>query len=358
MENTRILVVNPERYTTEIAIYHGNKMLFLKTIRHPKDVVDKYEHVTDQYEYRANLIVQELSNAEIRTEQIEVVMGRGGLVNPIPSGIYEVNEHLKHDLIHSEVGEHAINLGGLIADYLAKKFEHAKAFIADPVVVDELTDLARYTGLPWLKQKSVFHALNHKTIGRRHAKAVQKNYEDMNLIVAHLGEGISIGAHEKGRVIDVNQTFDGGGAFSLERAGSLPEGDLVQMCFSGNYTKEQILKLLRSEGGMKAYCGTTDINAIEKKITEGDKDTQKAFDAMAYQVSKYIGFMSPVLKCKVDAILLTGEIAHSKYFVDKVIERVGGIAPVHIYPGENVVESLAQKALMYLKGELTPQKYR
>jgi len=358
MENELILTIKPELLDTKIAIYQNTDLFFLKPIKHDRENLKKFKKITDQYQYRSKVIVDELDMAEIKVDQIRVVIARGGMVKPIKSGVYIVNEKLKHDLINSPVGEHSANLGGLIADDIAGILPHARAFIADPVVVDEMDDIARFSGLPGIKRKSIFHALNQKAVARKYAKSVMKKYEDLNLIIVHLGEGISIGAHQKGKVIDVNQAFDGEGPFSLERSGSLPMTDLVRMCFSGDYSQEQIFNIIRNEGGIYAYLGTSNAYEIEQKIEEGDKEAIMVLEAMAYQVSKYIGSMYPVLKGEVDAILLTGDIAHNKWFNNQIKERVTQIAPVYIYPGECIAEALAMNALMVLKGEMEVLEYK
>lgn len=357
MENIRILCLKPEFFQTKAAIYQGGNMLFLKSIKHPAEKLASFKKVTDQHQYRADEVLRELKDADIRIDLIRVVIGRGGLIKPIPSGIYEVNDRMKEDLINASLGVHSVNLGGLIADDLAKMLPDAKAYIADPVVVDEMDDIARVTGWPEFQRHSVFHALTQKAIARRHAKAVMKNYEEMNLIVANLGEGISIGAHKQGRVVDVNQAFDGEGPFSLERSGSLPVGDLVKMCFSGKYSEQEILFKVRAEGGMMAHFNTRSLYEIEEMIDDGNEKVAFIFKAMAYQVAKYIGSLVAALKGDVDGIILTGMIAHNKMFTDFIIEYIGKLAPVHIYPGECIADGLALNALMMLKGEIEVKEY-
>ncbi|SEH05356.1 butyrate kinase [Candidatus Venteria ishoeyi] len=357
MENVRILCLKPEFFQTKAAIYQGGNMLFLKSIKHPKEKLESFEKVTDQHQYRAEEVLHELKEADIRIDLIRVVIGRGGLLKPIPSGIYMVNDRMKEDLVNSSLGAHSVNLGGLIADDLSKMLPDAKAYIADPVVVDEMEDIARVTGWAEFQRHSVFHALTQKAIARRHAKAVLQNYEEMNLIVANLGEGISIGAHKQGKVVDVNQAFDGEGPFSLERAGSLPLGNLVKMCFSGKYTEKEVMWKIRAEGGMMSHCKTRSLYEIEEMIDEGNEDVIFVFKAMAYQVSKYIGSLIVALKGKVDGIILTGMIAHNKMFTDFVIEHIGNIASVHIYPGECISDGLAMNAQMMLKGEIEAKEY-
>ncbi|MDF1546489.1 MAG: butyrate kinase [Bacteroidales bacterium] len=357
MENLHILAINPGSTSTKIAVYKNANPVFLKNIKHDNKELKDFENIADQHEFRKQIILEELKKADIQLDMIRAIVGRGGLVKPIESGIYKVNDALIRDLKETKLGEHASNLGGLIAHEIAKNLPNAEAYIADPVVVDELSPLARVSGHPAFRRKSIFHALNQKAVARLHAKSVMKSYEEMNMIVVHLGGGISIGAHERGRVIDVNQALDGEGPFSPERSGTLPIGDLVNMCFSGHYPKEKIKKMITGEGGLVAYLGTNSAYDIEMNAMNGDEESKFYFDAMAYQVSKSIGSMCPVLKGKVDAILLTGGIAHSKYFVNKIIERVFRIAPVHVYPGEDEMRALAMNGLMVLKGEVQVKVY-
>jgi len=357
MESIYILSLNPGSTSTKIAVYRNSTAIFLKTINHSHDDLAKFERIADQYEFRKTAILKELENAEIRIDELSIIMGRGGLIKPIESGVYEVNETMKNDLKNVAFGEHASDLGGLIADDIASSIPGARAFIADPVVVDELEPVARFSGHPAFTRKSVFHALNQKAIARQHAEIMLRKYEEMNVIVAHLGGGITIGAHQKGRVIDVNNGLDGEGPFTPERSGTLPTGALVNMCYSGHYTKEKIKKMIVGEGGMYAYLHTTSAYEVEQKIKAGDELALWVFDAMTYQVAKCIGEMFTVLKCEVDAVLLTGGIANSKIFVNKVIERVFKIAPVYVYPGEDELNALAQNGLKVARGEVIPKIY-
>jgi len=357
MDNIYILAINPGSTSTKIAVYQNTNMVFVKNLKHTTEELANFEKITDQFEFRKKIILDELKNAGIDINNIHAIVGRGGLVKPIESGVYNINANLIRDLINSPLGEHASNLGGLIADNLVKSLPGARAFIADPVVVDELEPFARVSGHPAFARKSIFHALNQKAIARTHAKSIMRAYEDLNLIVVHLGGGISVGAHGKGRVVDVNQALDGEGPFSPERSGSLPVGDLVNMCFSGNYTKEKIKKMIKGEGGLVAYCGTNSAYDVEMKAAAGDAESKFYYDAMAYQVAKEIGGMSTVLKGAVDGILITGGLANSKYFVNQIIERVHKIAPVHVYPGEDEMNALAMNGLMVLRGEVEPKEY-
>lgn len=358
MDSNAILTIKPEYVQTKIGLYQHGNLCFLKSIIHPFEILQSFPENTDQYLFRSNAIMDELQNAGVEISQIKVVMARGGLLKPISSGIYEVNELMMHDLRNSPVGTHSVNIGGLIANEIAGRIPGAKAYISDPAVVDELDDIARYTGLPSIKRKSVFHALNHKYIARTFASSQQKSYEDLNLIVAHLGDGISIGAHKKGKVADVNQAFDGEGPFSLERAGSIPVGELVKMCYSGKYSEEQVMAKIRYEGGMYAYLGTSSYYELEKAEQQQNQTVLKIFEAMAYQVSKYIGSMNMVFIEPVDAVLITGMLANNKWFVDKIVERVKKIAPVHIFPGEDVLDALAMNGLRILNEETEIKEYK
>jgi len=346
-----ILAINPGSTSTKIAVFENAKQLFVKNIKHSSEDIAQFKKITDQYEYRKSIIMQELKDANIDISKITIVVGRGGAVKPIKSGIYIVNEALKKDLRKGVMGQHASNLGGLIADDIAKSLKDAKAYIADPIVVDELEPIARISGHPAFERISIFHALNQKAIARSHAKSISKKYEDLNLIIAHLGGGISVGAHKKGNVIDVNQALDGEGPFSPERSGTLPVGALVRLCFSGKYTLDEIKKMITGNGGYVAYLGTNDAYEVEKRADEGDGKAILIQNAMAYQVAKEIGAMSTVLKGEVDAIILTGGIAYGKPFINAVKERVSHLGEVFVYPGEDEMRALAMNGLMVLDGE-------
>ena len=358
MEGHRVLAINPGSTSTKVAVYQNEKSIFLKTIRHTAEEINKYDRIVDQFEFRKEIILNELIQDDITTEKIEAVVGRGGLIKPIESGIYEVNEKLLNDLKEETLGEHASNLGGLIAFDIAKSLPNAKAYIADPVVVDELQDVARIAGHPKFERFSIFHALNQKAIARTHAKVIDKDYEDLNLIIAHLGGGISVGAHRKGKVIDVNNALDGEGPFSPERSGTLPNGQLVEMCFKGDYTKKKIKKMLKGEGGMVAYLGTNDAYSVELKAKDGDEQAKLIQDAMAYQIAKEIGSLATVLKGEVDGILITGGIAHNPDLIEYIKEMVSFIAPVSVYPGEDEIKALAVNALLVLKDEIKCKQYK
>ncbi|HSV88681.1 MAG TPA: butyrate kinase [Bacteroidales bacterium] len=357
MQCELILAINPGSTSTKIAVFQGAKELFLKNIKHTIEELSCFKMISEQYEFRKNIILQELENAGFKLKQFAIVVGCGGLVKPIISGVYEINEALLNDLRIGVQGQHASNLGGLIAHDIAQSLPLARAFISDPVVVDELQPLARVSGHPLFERTSIFHALNQKAIARQYAKSISKQYSELNLIIAHLGGGISIGAHCKGRVIDVNQALNGEGPFSPERSGTLPAGALVRLCFSGEYTEDQIKKMITGKGGYVAYLGTNDAYEVEKRASSGDEKAAFIQEAMAYQVSKEIGALSTVLKGEVDAILLTGGIAYGKPFVEAVSERARHIAPIFVYPGEDEMRALAMNGLMVLKGEIEPKVY-
>ncbi len=357
METVYILAINPGSTSTKIAVYADTSPVFIQTIRHTAEELAPYDLVTDQFNFRKELILKELDGAEIPLKQIKVVMGRGGLLKPVESGIIAVSDKMVQDLENCTFGEHASNLGGLISYDLAKSLPDANAYISNPVVVDELDDLARLSGHPLLPRRSIFHALNQKAVAREHAKSIMRKYEDLNLIVIHLGGGITVGAHKKGRVVDVNQGLDGDGPFSPERTGTLPVGDLVRLCFSGEYTQKQIMKMIKGEGGLVAYLGTNSAYEVEQRIVAGDNQAKYIYDGMAYQIAKEVGGMVAVLRSDVDGILITGGIAHDKYFVNQIISYVHRMAPVHVYPGEDEMRALAMNGLRLLLGEVEARDY-
>jgi butyrate kinase len=357
MEKYKILTINPGSTSTKIAVFENETNVFLKNIKHTADELAPFGSITEQYEFRKNKILKELQDANQDINSINCIVGRGGLVRPIPSGVYEINSDLKADLIDAPMGEHASNLGGLIAEDISKGLNNVKAYIADPVVVDELTEIARISGHPNFNRVSIFHALNQKAIARRYCNENNLKYEEINLIVAHLGGGISVAAHEKGMVIDVNNALDGDGPFSPERSGTLPAGQLVKACFSGKYTQKEIAQMLKGKGGFTAYLGTNDAYEIEMRAKEGDEYALFISNAMAYQVAKDIGAMATVIKGKVNAILLTGGIAYNKQFCGFIEDMVNFIAPMKTYPGEDEMSALAMNGLLLLKGEIEPKIY-
>ncbi|WP_024620966.1 butyrate kinase [Metaclostridioides mangenotii] len=352
----KILTINPGSTSTKIAVYDNEVEVFEKTLRHSSDEIGKYERVSDQFEFRKQVIVDSLAEGGINLSNLDCVVGRGGLLKPIEGGTYEVNAPMLEDLKVGVSGEHASNLGGIIAKQIGDEV-NAPSYIVDPVVVDELNDLARISGMPEIDRKSIFHALNQKAIARRFASENNKKYDEINLVVAHMGGGVSVGAHEKGKVVDVANALDGEGPFSPERSGGLPVGQLAKMCFSGEFTLEDIKKKIKGNGGLVAYLGTNDAREVEEMIEKGDKKAELLYEAMAYQIAKEIGACASVLKGNVDGILLTGGIAYSKSFTQMIIDRVKYITDVTVYPGEDEMIALAQGGLRVLNAEEEAKVY-
>jgi butyrate kinase len=355
---TKILAINPGSTSTKIAVFENNDQIFIKNIKHTSEELEGFHKITDQAEFRKNIIINTLKENNIEIETLNFVIGRGGLMKPIPSGIYKVNDLLKEHLMIGFSGEHASNLGGLIADNIATSIGIEDSYIADPVVVDELQDVARVAGHPLYKRVSIFHALNQKAIARTHAQKMGKEYENMNLIVAHMGGGISVGAHKLGKVVDVNQALDGEGPFSPERSGTLPMNQVIENCFSGKYSNDEMKKMIVGKGGYVAYFGTNDAYEVEKMAAAGDEKAQLIEHAMAYQVSKAIGEAAVVLQGKADAILLTGGIAYGKPMMDQITEYVSWIAPVYIYPGEDEMKALAFNAMLIATHQIEAKEYK
>lgn len=354
---TKILAINPGSTSTKIAVFEDQEQVFIKNIKHTSEELEGFKKITDQSDFRKDIIINVLSENNIDIHSLQMVIGRGGLIKPIPSGIYKVNDLLKEHLIMGYTGEHASNLGGLIADNIAKSIGLTESYIADPVVVDELQEIARIAGHPLYKRISIFHALNQKAIARTHAHNEGKEYEKMNLIVAHMGGGISVGAHRLGKVVDVNQALDGEGPFSPERSGTLPMNQVIEYCFSGQYTKDEMKKMIVGKGGYVAYFGTNDAYEVEKMAEAGDEKAQMIQHAMAYQVAKAIGEAAVVLQGKAEAILLTGGIAYGKPMIELIKQYVSWIAPVFVYPGEDEMKALAFNALMIATKEIEAKEY-
>lgn len=352
----RILVINPGSTSTKIGVFDNERSIFEKTIRHDTEEIKQYKSIIDQYEFRKQTILAALDEEGINISKLSAVCGRGGLLRPIEGGTYRVNEQMLTDLRKGYSGQHASNLGGILAHEIATAL-NIPAFIVDPVVVDELDPIARISGFSLIERKSIFHALNQKAVARRVAKQLGKTYEEVNLIVAHMGGGITVGAHKQGRVVDVNNGLDGEGPFSPERAGTVPAGDLVSLCFSGEYYREEIMKKLVGQGGLVGYLGTNDAVKVEKMIEAGNEKAKLVYSAMAYQVAKEIGAASAVLAGKVDAIVLTGGLAYGKGFVKEIADRVNWIAEVIVQPGENELQALAEGALRVLRGEEKAKDY-
>lgn len=352
-----ILVINPGSTSTKIAVYKEGRELFGRTLRHSGEELAPYKSVADQLGFRKQTIKDALRENGINLCDLSLIVGRGGLIRPVPSGVYIVNDAMIEDIRSGKNGEHASNLGALMAKELADEAGSVMAIIADPVVVDELEPVARITGHPDIKKVSIFHALNQKAIAKLYAAEHGKKYEELNLIVAHLGGGVSVGIHKKGRVVDVNDALNGEGPFSPERSGSLPAAPLVELCFSGTRSKEEIKKMISGRGGVMAYLGTNSFQEVEKRVKEGDRQAQLISEAFACQLAKEIGAMATVVSGKVDAIILTGGIAYNRELMESVKSKVSFIASVSIYPGEDEMGALAKNGFNVLHGKEEAKVY-
>ena len=351
----KIFVINPGSISTKVAYFENSKKVFVEKVYHPADELKKFKKIIDQYEFRLKMIKNFIKEKGLKEEDFDAAVGRGGLLKPIEGGTYIVNEKMLEDLRSGIYGEHASNLGAILAYELMKPF-NKPAFIVDPVVVDEMEEIAKITGIPEIKRKSIFHALNQKAVARKVAEELGKRYEECNFVVVHLGGGISIGAHRKGKVVDVNNALNGDGPFTPERAGSIPAWDLIK--YSKNYTDEEMKKKLAGKGGIVAHLGTNNMKEVEKRIKNGDKKAEFIFKAMAYNVAKWIGMMAVVLKGKIDAIILTGGLAYCELFINWVKELISFLGPIRIVPGEFEMEALAEGALRVLKGEEKAKVYK
>ncbi|MBD5393550.1 MAG: butyrate kinase [Lachnospiraceae bacterium] len=350
------LIINPGSTSTKIGVFEDETLLFEETLRHSTEEIAQYASIVDQKDFRKQIIIDLLKEKDFDINSLQVIVGRGGMLKPIPGGTYAVSDELLEDLKIGKQGQHASNLGGILAREIGDSIG-VPSYIVDPVVVDELMPIARYSGVPELPRTSVFHALNQKAVAKRYAKEKGVSYDSLNLIVVHMGGGVSVGAHEKGRVIDVFNALDGDGAFSPERAGAVPSGALIKMCFSGEYTEKEVYKKIVGNGGFNAYLGTNDMRDVAKMIEEGDDHANEVREAFILQVCKNIGSMSCVLKGKVDQIIVTGGIAYNKDVVDQMQERAGFIAPFTVYPGEDELLALTQGALRVMNGEEEAMEY-
>lgn len=350
------LIINPGSTSTKIGVFEDETLLFEETLRHSTEEIAQYATIVDQKDFRKEIITNLLKEKDFDINSLNMVVGRGGMLKPIPGGTYAVTDDLLEDLKIGKQGQHASNLGGILAREIGDSIG-VPSFIVDPVVVDELCDIARYSGVPELPRTSVFHALNQKAVAKRYAKETGKAYDSLNLIVVHMGGGVSVGAHENGRIIDVFNALDGDGAFSPERAGGAPVGALIKMCFSGQYTEKEVYKKFVGNGGFNAYLGTNDMRDVEKMVNDGDAKAKEIRDAFIFQVSKDMGSMAAVLKGKVDQIVVTGGIAYDKGVVAGLKERCEWIAPFTVYPGEDELLALVQGGLRVVNGEEEAMKY-
>lgn len=353
----KVLVINTGSTSTKVAVYEDKNPVFVESIIHPMEELRPFDKVFDQYEYRMNAVHKKLEEKNIDIKTLDAVVGRGGLVKPIEGGTYNVNDKMVEDLRTGIMGQHVTSLSGVMANEIANTIG-VPSYIVDPVVIDEMEEVAKISGMPEIRRKSIFHALNQRACARHYAEEIGKKYEDINVIVAHMGGGVSIGTHRKGKIIDVNNALYGEGPFSIERTGSLPVGDLVTLCYSGKYTEDEMQKKIAGKGGFMAYLGTNDAVEIKNRIDNGDKYAELIYNAMTYQISKEIGAAAAVLCGKVDAILLTGGLAYGKDFDKLIADRVSFIAPVKVYPGGNEMLALAEGALRVLKGEEKAKEYK
>ena len=352
----RVLTINPGSTSTKIGVYDEEEPIFVRTLYHSADEIKQFPRIADQYAFRRDTVLNALSEAGIDLNTIHAIVGRGGLLPPVRSGTYKVNQKMV-DYLHAPAErEHASNLGALIAQEISLQID-IPAFIVDPVSVDEFEPIARISGLPEIERRSFSHALNLKAAARRAANELKRPYKELNLVVVHMGGGISVSPHRKGRMVDVNQALDGTGPFSPERSGGLPIGDLMRMCYSGKYTYDQMFRKCVGQGGMVAHLGTNDAREVQKRIADGDEHAHLIYEAMAYQIAKEIGAMATVLAGQVDAIVLTGGLAGSEMLMDWIRERVEWIAPVLVLPGEDELLAMAQGALRVLHGEESAHDY-
>lgn len=353
----RVLAINPGSTSTKVSVYDNEQLLFEKVVRYSNEELAPFASVIEQYEFRKNGILRLLAENNINIGTLDTVVGRGGLLKPIEGGTYAVNEAMIEDLRRAERGEHASNLGGIIAKELADNL-NIPSFIVDPVVVDELANIARLSGLPDCERISIFHALNQKAVARRISKELGKSYDEANLIVAHMGGGITVGVHQGGKVIDVNDGLYGEGPFTPERTGGIPTGQLIKLCFSGKYSMSEVKKLIAGKGGLVAYLGTNDGREVGKMIETGNEKAKLVYEAMAYQIAKEIAAGSAVLSGMVDSIVLTGGLAYDKMLVKLITDRIRFIADVKVVPGENEMSALTEGAIRVLRGEEKAKEYK
>ncbi len=359
MSKYRVLAINPGSTSTKIAVFDNDKEVFKRTLKHDANKLDQFDELTDQFQFRKDLVEESLQDNNIPLNTLDVVVGRGGLVRSVPSGVFSINEKMLKDLKDPTIWgrEHASNLGAFIAKSIADELK-IPSFIADPVTVDEMENIARISGVPEIERQSLFHALNIKSIARKTAKELDKPLDECNMIAVHMGGGVSIAAIKKGKVVDVNNALLGMGPFSPQRAGALPLSGVIDLCFSGKFTKEEIERKLTKASGFIGYLGTDNGLEIEEQIEQGNDKYKKIVQAMAYQVAKEVGACATVLKGNVDAIFITGGLAYDKFLTKWIKERISFIAPVYLFPGEGEMEALAEAGLRVLNGDEKPKEYK
>ena len=344
----KILAINPGMISTKIGVFHDKELIMHSTINHPFDELCRYPFIMDEFDYRRESIVKELQDQGVPMD-FDVVVGRGGLVKPITSGVYELNEKVIEDTKHPRL-HHACNLGSLLALSFAQELG-CRAFTVDPGVVDELDDIARITGLPEMPHQTIWHALNQREIAKRYCREHNLKYEDLDLIICHLGSGISFSLHHHGRAIECSNAMSGDGPFTPSRSGTLPTAQLVQLCYSGKYTEEEMLRKINGHSGLTAHLGTNDVREVVRRIENGDEHAKLVLDAMIYQISRHLGSLAPVTCGHVDAILLTGAMVNSDYVAGGITRRMEYLAPVFRYPGEDELTALAHNVYRALTGE-------
>ena len=356
MTDFYLLAVNTGSTSTKIGVFQNEEALFRETIQHKLSDFKDFSRIIDQYDFRISMVNRLLEKNRFDPRRLSALVGRGGIIKPISSGVWKVNQAMLKDLQDPRTSQHASNLSGIIVHKMGEALG-IPAYIVDPVVVDEMDPVAKVTGLPEITRRSIFHALNQKACARRAAAELGKEYREVRLIIAHMGGGITVGAHLEGRVVDVNNGLNGDGPFSPERSGSLPVTDLIDLCFSGKYSREDLQLMVRQGGGLKAYFGTTDAREVAAKAAKGDETCRLVYEAMAYRVAKEIAALGAVMEGKIDAVVLTGGLAQSEEFNGLITRRIGWMAPVLIYPGENEMEALRDGALRVLRGEETAREY-
>jgi butyrate kinase len=357
-KHMRILAINPGSTSTKISVFDNHEDIFTINIKHSTEELCAFSKIIDQFDFRKQMILKELEQAGIKLSSLDVIVARGGLLKPIPGGVYKINDAMIRDLKDESARAHSSNLGAILAHEISTEIgNHTGSYIVDPVIVDELEPLARYSGMPDIPRISIFHALNQKAVARKFAREHNVKYEDLNLIIVHMGGGITVGAHRHGRVIDVNNGLDGEGPFSPERSGDVPVGDLVNLCYSGKYTLDEMKKKITGQGGLVAYLGTNSAYEVSKKVKEGDKKAEEIYRAMAYQISKEIGAISVVLEGKIDGIILTGGVAYDELFCKWIEEKAGFLGKVVIYPGEDEMKALEEGVYYAVKGEIEIKEY-
>ena len=352
----KILAINPGMISTKVGIFQDEELLMHATLNHPFEELCRYPFIMDEFDYRREKIMEEIQ-CQGYAMDFDVVVGRGGLVKPIESGVYELNDKVIEDTRHPRL-HHACNLGSLIALSIAREIEGCRAFTVDPGVVDELDDVARITGLPELPHQTIWHALNQREIAKRYCREHGVKYEEQDLIVCHMGSGISFAMHHHGRAIECSNALSGDGPFSPSRAGMLPTAQLVKLCYSGQYTEAEMLRKINGHSGLTAHLGTNDVREVERRIAEGDEKAKLILDAMVYNIARWLASVAPATDGQVDAIILTGAIAHSKYVTDGLQRRLSFLAPIFIYPGEDELTALAMNALRAMRGEQEIKVYK